>query len=108
MRTLTSLALAAALALGPAVMAAPSFAAEYTIVLNHLKFGTVPTGLKVGDTIIWENDDLFRHSATARDKSFDIDLPPGEKVPLVLSAAGSIEFFCKFHPGMTGTLAVAQ
>ena len=104
---LRTLALAAILAMGSAVAAAPALAAEYTIVLNHMKFGPVPAGLHVGDTIIWQNDDIFRHSATARDKSFDVDLPPGAKVPLVLAASGNVDFFCKFHPGMTGTLVIA-
>ena len=96
-----------AVLLGVAFLATPALSAEYTIVLNHLKFGPVPAELHVGDTIVWENDDLFRHSATARDKSFDIDLPPGAKVPLVLATAGSVDFFCRFHPGMTGTLVVS-
>ena len=108
MRALKTLALASALTLGTAFAAVPTLAAEFTIVLNHLKFGPVPAGLHVGDTIVWENDDAFRHSATARDKSFDVDLPPGAKVPMVLTAAGSFDFFCKFHPGMTGSLVVAQ
>jgi plastocyanin len=95
------------LLVGVALAATPALSAEYTIVLNHLKFGPIPAELHVGDTIIWENDDLFRHSATARDKSFDVDLPPGTRVPLVLAAAGSVDFFCKFHPGMTGTLVIS-
>jgi plastocyanin len=107
MPKLTTLVLAATLSLGAILATAPAFAAQYTIVLNHLKFGPVPTGLKVGDTIVWQNDDLFRHSATARDKSFDIDLPPAAKVSQVLATAGSFDFFCKFHPGMTGTLVIA-
>jgi plastocyanin len=107
MPKLTTLLLAATLSLGAVLVAAPAFAAQYTIVLNHLKFGPVPTGLKVGDTIVWQNDDIFRHSATARDKSFDIDLPPAATVTQTLSAAGSFDFFCKFHPGMTGTLVVS-
>jgi plastocyanin len=108
MRGFRPLLIAATLGLGAVLAAAPAFAADYTIVLNHLKFGALPEGLKVGDTIIWENDDAFRHSATARDKSFDIDLPPGAKVAQVLATAGSFDFFCKFHPGMTGTLVVGQ
>ena len=100
---LASLLFAAALA-GASVL--PAAAAQYTIVLDKMKFGPVPAELHVGDTIIWQNNDIFRHSATARDKSFDLDLPPKTEATLELKTAGNIDFYCKFHPGMTGTLMV--
>lgn len=96
------LALAIALQLAPG----GSVAAEYTIVVSAMKFGPVPAGLRAGDTVVWRNDDMFRHTATARDGSFDLDLPPGTSASVVAGEPGSIEFFCKFHPGMTGTLVV--
>jgi plastocyanin len=60
----------------------------------------------VGDTIVWKNNDIFRHTATARDKSFDVDLPAKSEARVRVGAAGTIAFFCKFHPGMTGELVV--
>ena len=60
----------------------------------------------MGDVIVWQNNDILRHTATARDGSFDVDLPPGTSSRLTLATAGSFAFFCKFHPGMTGTLVV--
>src|SRR5438045_2118892 len=82
-------------------------AAEYTIVIDKMKFGPVPEVLHPGDTIVWQNDDLFRHSATAKDKSFDIDLPSKSSATMIVGQAGSVPFFCKFHPGMTGTLVIS-
>jgi plastocyanin len=79
-----------------------------TITLDRLKFGTVPADLHQGDTIVWVNRDIFRHTATARDRSFDVDLPPGKSGKTVLKRAGTISFYCKYHPGMTGTLGVAR
>lgn len=99
------LLLAGLLVLGmgmPAVLAA-----DYTIVVAKMTFGRVPAELHPGDTIIWRNDDILRHSATARDKSFDIDLPAKTEMRMVVGAAGSVDFFCKFHPGMKGTLVIA-
>jgi plastocyanin len=86
--------------------AVPALAADYTIVLEKMAFGPVPMVLHPGDTITWQNNDIFRHSATARDKSFDIDLPSKAAVKMIVGAAGTVEFFCKFHPGMKGTLAI--
>jgi plastocyanin len=103
---MSRLAAAAVLALGAALFTLPAYATQFTIVIEKLKFGTVPTELHVGDTILWQNNDVLRHSVTARDKSFDIDLPPKTEVTQVLGAAGTFAFFCKFHPGMTGTLVV--
>lgn len=90
-----------------ALLAAPALAADYTVVIKNMKFGPAPSGLHVGDVVTWQNDDILRHTATARDKSFDIDLPPHSSKELTLKKAGTFAFYCKFHPGMTGTLVVA-
>lgn len=92
-------------------LAAPAHAAAphvYTIEMKNMKFGPVPAGLHVGDKIVWANHDLFRHTATAADHSFDVDLAAGKSGETVLRKAGAIPFTCKFHPGMKGVLAVAR
>lgn len=108
MRSFTRLGLAAAISLGGALAATGVLAADYTIVIDKMTFGAAPEGLRVGDTIVWRNDDIFRHTATARDKSFDVDLPAKSEARMVLETAGSVAFFCKLHPGMQGTLVVAD
>ena len=80
-------------------------AATYEVTIARMKFGAVPP-LHVGDVITWRNDDMFRHTATARDKSFDIDLPPKAQTSMTLKQAGRVQFYCRFHPMMTGTLDV--
>ena len=89
---------------------APAEAAPkiHVIAIEQMKFGAVPPGLRVGDTIQWVNRDIFRHTATARDGSFNVDLPPGARGTTKLTRAGAIAFYCKYHPGMTGRLAVAK
>lgn len=95
------------LALSPsgAAGAAPKV---HTVVIDKLKFGPVPTGLHVGDTIRWVNKDLFRHTATARNGSFNVDLPAGASGTTKLTKPGTIAFFCRYHPAMTGQLAVSK
>lgn len=89
--------------------AAPAPAPKvYSVVIDKMKFGAVPAGARVGDTILWVNKDMFRHTATARDGSFNVDLPPGKSGRTLLRRAGSIAFYCVFHPGMAGTLAVRR
>ena len=73
-----------------------------------MTFGAVPAGLRVGDVIEWVNNDIFVHSVTARDKSFDLELKPKARVRMVLKRPGTVAFYCRYHPGMTGTLAVGK
>jgi plastocyanin len=107
MRTLHRIAIAAATLTALAVTAPAAFAADYLVVIDKMKFGPVPAELHPGDTITWQNDDILRHSATARDESFDVDLPAKSSMEMVVGDAGSVEFFCKFHPGMKGVLIIA-
>lgn len=98
---------AAAISLSPATASAKPAAHTATIVLDKLAFGAAPSNLRVGDTIVWANRDLFRHSATATGH-FDIDLPPGSNRRMVLRRAGVFPFTCKFHPEMKGVLRVGR
>jgi plastocyanin len=51
---------------------------------------------------------MFQHTATAKDGSFNVDLPAGAKGKTVVRKAGAIAFMCKYHPGMRGVLKVAR
>ncbi len=82
-------------------------AKEYTVTMANMDYGPVPSGLKVGDTIVWTNRDTVVHSVTARDHSFDIRLNPGQSSKMPLAKEGKIPFYCLFHPNMRGTLNVA-
>lgn len=99
-------AIGSVFALAVASHADAAAARRYDVAIDQLKFGSVPAQLKVGDTIQWTNRDLFRHSVTARNAAFDLDLPPGKSGTIVLRHAGVVRFFCKYHPGMTGVLTV--
>ena len=90
-----------------AAAASAGAAKSYTIVIDKMAFGAAPGELRVGDTIVWVNRDLFRHTATATDRSFNVDLPPGQSARTVMTRAGSVSFFCAYHPGMKGTLVIA-
>lgn len=102
-----ALCVAAAL-FAAAAPAAPPSNRSHVVVMDNLKFGPAPADLRVGDTIIWRNRDMFRHTATARNGSFDIDLPPGKTGSTTLTRRGRIAYYCKYHPGMTGTLNVQK
>ena len=90
------------------VCPAAASARSYTVMIADMKFGAVPSKLHVGDTVVWVNRDIFQHTATASDKSFDVDLKPGQKATTVLRKPGTIRFLCKYHPGMRGALRVTR
>jgi plastocyanin len=77
-----------------------------TITVDKLAFGAIPANLRVGDSILWVNRDIFRHSATARGH-FDVDLPTGARRRMLLTKAGTFPFTCRYHPGMKGVLKVS-
>ncbi|WP_332683654.1 cupredoxin domain-containing protein [Bosea sp. (in: a-proteobacteria)] len=101
---------AALLAMGGtmAALARPARAEARThaVLIDKMRFSPMPSGARVGDTIIWTNRDPVRHTATARDKTFDVDLPANAEGRGVLTKAGSFDVICRFHPGMTAKLVV--
>lgn len=85
----------------------PAAAATVTVTIENLTFKPTEVKARVGDTIEWVNKDVLAHTATARDKSFDVIQPPKKTVSQTLTKAGSFDFYCKYHPNMTGRLVVA-
>lgn len=79
----------------------------WRIVIRDMAFDPPPQGIRVGDTIEWVNQDMFQHTATARDGRFDVDLPPGAKASSRVQTAGMVEVYCRYHPGMKLRLSVA-
>ncbi|MCW5693728.1 MAG: cupredoxin family copper-binding protein [Pseudolabrys sp.] len=87
-------------------MAAPAQAEVITITIDKLVFQLAEVEAKVGDTIVWDNKDVMAHTATASDKSWDVTIAPGKSGRLTLTRAGSVEYFCRFHPNMKGRIVV--
>ena len=94
------------LALALAVFAVPAHAATIQIMMQDLVFAPAEVSAKVGDTIEWVNKDVFAHTATARNGDFDVNLPPKKTVTSVLNKAGTVEYYCRFHPNMKAVLQI--
>jgi plastocyanin len=87
---------------------APSRPAPKTIVvtMTNLDFAPKTVSARVGDTIQWVNKDIFRHSATAKDASFDVDIDVGQSGSTKLAKPGNLQVICKYHPNMTQQILV--
>jgi plastocyanin len=95
------------LALAIAASAVPAHADTIQIVMQDLVVAPLEVSAKVGDTIEWVNKDVFAHTATARNGDFDVNLPPKKTATSVLSKAGTVEYYCRYHPNMKAVLKIA-
>ena len=88
-------------------MSVPAQAATIEITMENLVISPAEVSAKVGDTIEWINKDIFVHTATARNGDFDVNMPPKKTVTSVVKKAGTIDYYCRFHPNMKATLTIA-
>jgi plastocyanin len=93
----------AALTLATSVSA---HAATIQITMENLVISPAQASAKVGDTIEWINKDVLAHTATARNGDWDVVLPPKKNGTLVLKKAGTVDYYCRFHPNMKATLKI--
>lgn len=89
-------------------LASPAFAGEtIRVAINQLKFDPQQISAHVGDTIEWSNGDFVIHTATARNKDWDVTIPARGVGRITLQHAGDVDYYCRFHPNMTGRISVA-
>ena len=75
--------------------------------MENLVVSPLEANAKVGDTLELINKDVLAHTATARNGDFDVAMPPKKTVTYILKKAGTIDYYCRFHPNMKAVLNVA-
>jgi plastocyanin len=97
------------LAAGAVVLASGgrSRAHNGTIHVSIENLAFVPANIEaaVGDRIEWTNRDPFDHTATVKG-GWDIVIPAGQVATRIVQAGDTVEYYCRFHPNMTGTIEV--
>jgi plastocyanin len=88
------------------VIAGPVRAEVIHVTMQQIAYMPAQISAYVGDTIEWDNKDIVVHTATARDKSWDVVIPPNGKNSIVLKSAGTVPYYCRFHPNMVGQITV--
>jgi plastocyanin len=76
------------------------------IGIDQLKFDPAVVSAHVGDTIEWTNSDFVAHTATARNKDWDVAIPANGVGHVTLEHSGDVDYFCRFHPNMMGRISV--
>ncbi|TQF25937.1 amicyanin [Bradyrhizobium sp. UNPF46] len=94
------------IALVVAALVVPARAETIEITMENLVISPAEISAKVGDTITWINKDVFAHTATAKNGDFDVTLPPKKSAASILKKAGTIDYYCRYHPNMKATLKV--
>jgi plastocyanin len=91
------------------VLATESARAEtIQVKIEQLTFTPSQITAHVGDTIEWVNADFIAHTATARDGAWDLQIAPSATASIVLKADGTVDYYCRFHPNMTGRITVEK
>ena len=78
------------------------------IRIEKIAFAPQQISARVGDTIEWVNADIVAHTATARNGAWDVVLPPNSTKRVALKGVGTVDYYCKFRPNMTGQILIAQ
>jgi plastocyanin len=60
-----------------------------------------------GEEVTFSNKDIFPHTATGSDWG-TLVLDRGDSATVTFDEAGTFDYYCKFHPGMVGTIIVGD
>jgi plastocyanin len=88
-------------------MSVSAHAATIQVTIDKLVFAPAEVTAKVGDTIEWSNKDNLPHTSTARNGDWNVSIAPKQTARVVLKKAGTVDYFCNFHPSMKGRVVVA-
>lgn len=89
-----------------AINAVSAHAETIQITMDKLVFSPIEVNASVGDTIAWVNNDILAHTATAQNGDWDVAIAAKKTVSLVLKKAGTIEYYCRYHPNMKGRIVI--
>jgi len=100
-----------ALALGspmwPAPSQAPKKVVKREIIISSETFRPSTATVQLGDTVIWRNTDIVRHTTTSRRPAWDSGkLKSAAQFLWIATQRGTFEYYCTTHKGMKGTLTV--
>jgi plastocyanin len=80
-------------------------AAGAALAIQGFAFGSVTA--KAGEVITVTNGDSAKHTVTADDGSFSVDVPASGTATLTVAKAGTYKIHCQIHSKMTGSITVS-
>ena len=81
--------------------------ARRELIISSESFRPSSVVVQLGDSVIWRNTDIVRHTTTSRKAAWDSGkLKSGARFVWVANQVGVFEYYCSSHRGMKGTLTV--
>lgn len=79
-----------------------------TIFITNGVFSPNPLTVQVGQRVNWKNNDTFAHTATSDGRFNTGSIAPTSAAddPVMMSAAGTLNFHCTIHAGENGSIVV--
>lgn len=78
--------------------------------ISKLVYAPAEINVHVGDTVRWTNNDFVAHTATAKADAtggaWNVMIPAGKTADWQAEEVGSVQYYCRFHPNMKGTIKV--
>lgn len=85
----------------------PAGATNHIVVIRQVHFNPPQMTVKAGETVEWKNEDIFSHTVTADNGSFDSGLiAPGNSWQRTFEQAGTVGYHCRPHPNMRAALVI--
>jgi len=88
------------------ISAVPAHAETIQVTIDKLVYSPAEITVKVNDTIEWNNKDIVAHTATVRG-DWDVTIAAKSSASLVMKKAGTVDYYCRFHPNMRGRITIA-
>jgi plastocyanin/DNA-binding beta-propeller fold protein YncE len=81
-------------------------AATFEVSMQNLQYNPATLNVSVGDTVRWTNNETngVVHSVTGGPLSSDVNA--GESYSFTFTSAGTVNYRCRFHPDMLGSVVV--
>jgi LPXTG-motif cell wall-anchored protein len=78
-----------------------------SVTIKDFSYGPAAVTVTAGDSVTWTNNGPTRHSATAKNGSFDTGLlTKGKSASHTFTQAGDVAYVCSLHAFMHGTVHV--
>ncbi len=83
-------------------------ASDVMVEIADFAFNEASVTIPAGGSITWTNNDSAPHTATAQDREIlqSGTLNQGDTFTQTFDTPGTYEYFCEFHPNMSGTVIV--
>jgi amicyanin len=83
----------------------PNSQGAYPVSMKNFAFDPAVLSIKVGDTVIWTNNDSAGHDVSGSGFKSPI-MSNGQSYSYTFTSAGTFDYICAIHPSMKGQVIV--